>query len=89
MGRYAEFACPQWAIGQSLILRKGPVCRVWLFPVVGKLLVYSIGVTLLPLLVKLATFIRYPFFLVKVPLQKLVIDILNVTKFLLVTTKSN
>ncbi len=33
--------------------------------------------------------IRYPFFIVTVPLQLLVTDILNVTKQLLVTTKSN
>jgi hypothetical protein len=33
--------------------------------------------------------IRYPFFIVTVPLQLVVTDILNVTKLLLVTTKSN
>ena len=33
--------------------------------------------------------IRYPFFIVTVPLQLLVTDILNVTKALLVTTKCN
>ncbi len=32
---------------------------------------------------------RRPFFIVTVPLQLLVVDILNVTKYLLVTTKSN
>ncbi len=56
----------------------------------GKLLLLSNGVTLLPLLVKETSYfysVRYLFFLVKVPLQLLVTDNLNITKSLLVTTK--
>jgi hypothetical protein len=50
----------------------------------------SNGVTLLLLLVKeTITFNSLPIFLVTVSLQLLVTDILNVTKSLLVTTKSN
>ncbi len=57
---------------------------------VGKLLLTSNGVTILPLLVKkLATFNPLPVFPCRVPLQLLVADILSVRKSLLVTTKCN
>jgi hypothetical protein len=59
-------------------------------PVVGKLLLKSNCVTLLPLLLKETShFIRYPFIPVTVPLQLLVTAFLKVMLSLLVTTKSN
>jgi hypothetical protein len=50
--------------------------------VVGKILLKSNGGKLLPLLVKVIHYFQlgYPFFIVTVPLQLLVAEILNVTK---------